>query len=150
MQKILIILTLCLCTLLLVEGQTYKVGDLYTAPDGSQGIVYYLHPDGSGGWVVALTDASSSCTWGTTTDVPGLTNLNPTNKHNLMSDTAGYAHTRTLRNYQNNNTNYAAGKVDFANGWVLPAPGQLATLYGQLPLIATALTSAGGTTLANK
>lgn len=150
MQKILIILTLCLCTLLLVEGQTYKVGDLYTAPDGSQGIVYYLHPDGSGGWVVALTDASSSCTWGTTTDVPGLTNLNPTNKQNLMSDTAGYAHTRTLRNYQNNNTNYAAGKVDFANGWVLPAPGQLATLYGQLPLIATALTSAGGTTLANK
>lgn len=149
MQKILIILTLCLCTLSLVEGQTYKVGDLYTAPDGSKGIVYYLHPDGSGGWVVALNDASSGCSWGTSVDVPGLTNLESTYRQNLMSDTAGYAHTRVLRNYQNNNTNYAAGKVDFANGWVLPAPGQLATLYGQLPLIASALTSAGGTTLSN-
>ena len=36
-------------------AQVYHVGDLFTAEDGSQGIVYYTFPDGSG-WVVALQD----------------------------------------------------------------------------------------------
>ena len=46
MRRILIILWM-LCFGLL-SAQTYHIGDVYTAPDGSQGIVYYLHPDGSG------------------------------------------------------------------------------------------------------
>lgn len=141
------ILFLCCCVIL--SAQTYRIGDVYTAPDGSRGIVYYIHPDGSGGWVVALTDASDGCTWGDTTDVPELTNQNPTYKQNLLYDTSGYVNTQTLRSYQNNNATYAAGKVDFAHGWVLPSPAQLRMLYGQLPFIDTAITNAGGTTLAN-
>ncbi len=146
MRKLLAILLLCWCAW--VSAQNYRVGDVYTAPDGSRGIVYYLHPDGSGGWVVALTDASAGCAWGTANDVPGLTNQNPSYYLQLLNDTSGYANTQAIRFYQNNSTTYAAGKVDFAHGWVLPSPAQLSMLYGQLPLMASAITGAGGTSLA--
>ncbi len=136
-----------MCWSLAASAQSYKIGDVYTAPDGSRGIVYYLHPDGSGGWVVALNDASTGCTWGASNDVPGLANQNPSYYQQLLNDTAGYANTQTLRNYQNNSTTYAAGKVDFAHGWVLPSLAQLSMLYGQLPFIAPAITGAGGTAL---
>ena len=142
------LLFLMLCCFGFISAQTYQIGDLYTAPDGSRGIVYYLHPDGSGGWVVALNDASSGCAWGDANDVPGLTNQSPSYYQQLLNDTAGYANTQTLRNYQNNSTTYAAGKVDFTHGWVLPSPAQLSMLYGQLPFIASAITGAGGTALA--
>ena len=148
MKKIYAILFLC-CTLV-APAQNYRIGDLYTAPDGSRGIVYYLHPDGSGGWVVALNDVSTGCAWGASTDVPGLPNQ-PLSFHytpQLLNDTSGYANTQTIRNYQNNSTTYAAGKVDFAHGWVLPSPAQLSKLFGQLPFITSAITGAGGTTLA--
>ena len=138
-----------LCCALAASAQSYKIGDVYTAPDGSRGIVYYLHPDGSGGWVVALNDASTGCTWGASNDVPGLANQNPSCYQQLLNDTAGYANTQTLRNYQNNSMTYAAGKVDFLQGWVLPSPAQLSMLYGQLPFIASAITGAGGTALAS-
>ena len=59
-----------------LSAQYYHIGDLYTAPDGSQGIVYYLHPDGSGGWVVALNDASIDCAWGDISNIPELNDLN--------------------------------------------------------------------------
>ena len=129
----------------MLSAQTYHVGDVYTAPDGSRGIVYYLHPDGSGGWVVALTDASTSCMWGDFSDVPGLANQDPSQLQNMLYDTAGYANTLALRNHQNNSTDYAAGKVDFAHGWVLPSPAQLSMLFAQLPFISSAITDAGGT-----
>lgn len=145
MKRVLTILIMLSCGV--ISAQTYHIGDLYTAPDGSRGIVYYLHPDGSGGWVVALNDASTGCTWGASNDVPGLANQNPSYYQQLLNDTAGYANTQTLRNYQNNSTTYAAGKVDFVHGWVLPSPAQLSLLYGQLPFIATAITGAGGTAL---
>ena len=125
-------------------GQLYNIGDLYTAPDGSKGIVYYIHPDGSGGWVVALHDCPS-CPWGEQEDVPGV----PTGQYNgfpqhLLTDTSGYANTLALRTYQMNNSNYAAGRVDFEHGWYLPAPAQLSMLFGQLSFISDALVNAGG------
>ena len=146
MKKIYAILFLC--SALVAPAQNYRIGDVYTAPDGSQGVVYYLHSDGSGGWVVALNDASSGCAWGTSADLPGLLNQNSSYSQQLLNDTAGYANTQTLRNYQNNSTTYAAATVDFAHGWVLPSPAQLSILYGQLPFITTAITDAGGTALA--
>ena len=106
----------------MLSAQTYHIGDVYTAPDGSQGIVYYLHPDGSGGWVVALTDAATPCPWGDHSDVPGLVNQDPSELQAMLNDTAGYTNTLALRNYQNNNPTYAAGMVDFEHGWVLPSP----------------------------
>jgi hypothetical protein len=147
MKKLLILLILCCGGIL--YAQNYQIGDLYTAPDGSKGIVYYLHPDGSGGWVVALNDASTGCAWGAATDVPGLANQNPSYFQQLLNDTAGYTNTQAIRNYQNNSTTYAAGKVDFVHGWVLPSPAQLSMLYGQLPFVANAITGAGGTAVAS-
>ena len=143
MIKKIIIWLICVCCCGVVSAQSYHIGDVYIAPDGSKGIVYYLHPDGSGGWVVALNDVSAACVWGDNTDVPGLLNYN-TQEQQLLNDTAGYANTLALRNYQNNNS-YAAGVVDFAHGWVLPSPAQLSKLYAQLPFISSALTGAGGT-----
>ena len=147
MEKIYAILFVC-CALV-APAQNYRIGDLYIAPDGSRGIVYYLHPNGSGGWIVALNDASTGCVWGAATDVPGLANQNPSYIQQLLNDTAGYANTQTLRNYQNNSTTYAAGKVDFVHGWVLPSPAQLSMLYVQWPFIASAIIGAGGTALAS-
>jgi len=132
---------LCCCR---VMAQTYNVGDLYTASDGSKGIVYYLFPDGHGGLAVALNDASEDCVWGNSSDVPGLTNQTPYFTQNLLIDTAGYTNTLTLRTFYNNN-DYAAGLVDFAHGWFLPSIAQLRMLYGQLPFISSSITSAGGT-----
>ncbi len=147
MKKIFTLLILCCSGYL--AAQNYHIGDLYTAPDGSQGIVFYVHPDGSGGWVVALNDASEGCAWGVEGDVPGLTNQIFDQSVNLMYDTAGYTNTQLIRAFQNNDPTYAAGVVDFVNGWVLPSPAQLSLIYGLLPFISDALIAAGGTTLAN-
>ena len=133
-----------------VWGQTYHVGDLFTAPDGSQGIVYYLNPDGSGGWVVALTDASTGCywDWGDPSDIPGLQNYTSDYPQILLSDTSGYQNTQTIRNFLNDPYS-AAGIVDFDNGWVLPSPAQLRMLYAQLPFVSAALEAAGGADMAD-
>lgn len=147
-MKDLLIIMIFLCCMGALSAQTYRVGDLFTAPDGSQGVVYYVHPDGSGGWVVALNDASEGCAWGDTIDVPGLDNQNSLYRQQLLNDTAGYSNTQALRNCQNNSTTYAAGKVDFSHGWVLPSPAQLSMLYGQLPFITTVIVGSGGTELA--
>ncbi|MBP5662838.1 MAG: hypothetical protein J6X16_01020 [Bacteroidales bacterium] len=145
------ILTLLLaCYECVALSQAYRIGDLYTAPDGSQGIVFYLHPDNSGGWVVALNDASEGCMWGEDVDVPLLETqyLNYNNYQQMLNDTAGYANTQILRDYQQNSS-YAAGVVDFAHGWYLPSSAQLRMLYGQLAFISSALVNAGGTDLAS-
>ena len=133
-----------------VWGQTYHVGDLFTAPNGSQGIVYYLNPDGSGGWVVALTDASTGCywDWGDPSDIPGLQNYTSDYPQILLSDTSGYQNTQTIRNFLNDPYS-AAGIVDFDNGWVLPSPAQLRMLYAQLPFVSAALEAAGGADMAD-
>ena len=129
-----------------LSAQTYSIGDVYTAPDGSRGIVYYLYADGSGGWVVALTDASAGCLWGDDTDVPALANVNDSYNVLYRSDTAAYTNTRILRNYQNNSS-YAAGVVDFEHGWTLPTLRQLRMLYSRQTFISTPLLNAGGTLL---
>lgn len=141
-------------TFQLLNAQTYQVGNLITNSDGSQGIVFFVHPDGSSGWMVALTDASTGCAWGTNTDISTLTNINWTTSsgnygyyYGALYDTAGYSNTQKIRAFQNNNTTYAAGKVDFANGWYLPSMGQLSELWGAQPFINAALTAAGGTIL---
>lgn len=133
-----------------VSGQVYHVGDLYTAEDGSQGIVYYIHRDGSG-WIVALDDVSHNAVWGIQgEDVPGINNTGQSEAYfaNSLSDTAGYANTSALRAFQNNNPNFAAGMVDFDHGWYIPSAAQLTMLFAQLPFIEDKIIAAGGTTLA--
>ena len=133
-------------------GQHYRIGDLYTAPDGSQGIIFYLHPDGSGGWVVALQDASSSCRWSqNTTIIPGLNHfLDQCDEWCLdayqlvYADTAGYTNTQIIRSSLSTQNSIAATVVDFQNGWYLPAIGQLLKLYASRPFIEQEIIAAGG------
>ena len=128
-------------------GQTYHIGDLYTAEDGSQGIVFFLTADG-GGWAVALHDAPSDhgYVWtGVGGDIPELTNYDLPSQTTL-ADTSGYANTLAIRNYSGAG-DYAANAVDFDHGWYLPSLAQLCLIYAQLPFIQAALTAAGGTPL---
>ncbi|MBQ9508069.1 MAG: hypothetical protein IJR53_01430, partial [Bacteroidales bacterium] len=115
----------------------------------AQGIVYYLHPDGSGGWVVALHDAATNCKWGEYGDVPGLINYANDESGILqaLTDTAAYTNTLIIRNYQTNYVSpleYAARKVNFEQGWVLPTLKQLGKLYFTHPSISSAITAVGG------
>ena len=123
------------------------MGDLYTAEDGSQGIVFFVRADG-GGWAVALHDEESSLPWSTTAvDIPALPNYGTTFAQAMLADTAGYTNTQQIRNSLGPGNHYAAGAVDFEHGWYLPAIGQLAMIYAQLPLLQTALITSGGTPL---
>ncbi|MBP5496152.1 MAG: gliding motility-associated C-terminal domain-containing protein [Bacteroidales bacterium] len=125
-------------------GQVFHVGDLYTAPDGSQGVVFFVRADGSG-WAVALHDLSYMIPWSTTSDdIPSLPNYSSTFVQASLADTSGYTNTQQIRNFYGPGYHYAAGAVDFEHGWYLPATGQLAMIYAQLSLLQTALVNAGG------
>lgn len=151
MNRILLLLSLITVSLSLLTAQNYRVGDLYTASDGSKGIVFYVHPDGSGGWVVALDDACTGCAWGVNyDDVPNVDNqaTSVSNTQLLLSESNGYNATLILREHLGANTSYASCVMDLENGWYLPSPNQLTILYGQLAFISDKLLQAGGTLLA--
>lgn len=141
-------LMLLLC-LQQVKAQTYRVGDVIQNDDGSIGVVFYVNFDKTGGWMVALEDVSTGCPWGTANNIPNLTDYNPGDffYQILLTDLDGLANTQTIRAYQNNNANYAAGKMDINHGWYLPSCGQLEYLYTALPFIETSITALGGATL---
>ena len=128
-------------------GQAYHVGDLYTAEDGSKGIVFFVHADG-GGWAVALHDEVNKLPWSTSAvDIPALPNYSSTFVQASLADTSGYTNTQQIRNFLGEGNHYAAGAVDFEHGWYLPAAAQLALIYAQLSLLQAALINAGGTPL---
>ena len=117
-----------------VVPATYHIGDLITNDDGSQGILFYLSPDQTEGWMVALNDASTSISWGSG-DVPGLDNQTYSSPFGmLLNETDGYANTGLIRDYQNG-MNTAANAVDYEHGWYLPTAGQLSKLFGALPFV---------------
>ena len=116
-------------------AQEYHLGQVIDNPDVSRGVVFYLNEDGTEGWMVALHDASTNCPWGPTGNISGIDNITITNYEFLTSifqDVDGYDHTQQIREYCQNNSYadpYAAGLVDFENGWYLPSAGQLKWLY---------------------
>jgi hypothetical protein len=110
---------------------TYHVGDLITNDDGSRGILFYVNPDQTEGWMVALNDASTSIAWGNG-DIPGLDNQACSSPYgSLLNETDGFANTTTIRNNQVG-MNTAANVVDYEHGWYLPTAGQLSKLFGAL------------------
>ncbi len=126
---------------------TYHIGDLITNDDGSQGIIFYLTPDQSDGWMVALNDASTSVAWGNG-DVTGLANQTCSSPYGILLDeTDGMANTGVIR-AQQSGSNTAANVVDYEHGWYLPTAGQLSKLFGAFPFIEDEL-QAHGSKLAN-
>ena len=95
--------------------------------------------------MVALNDVSDTlCVWGGIADIGGIPNYSQNNNQLVLEDLAGNEHTQAIRSAQNGGGEYAAGLVDFDNGWYLPTVGQLFILYGMLPLIETSIINAGG------
>ena len=123
---------------------TYHIGDLITNDDGTRGILFYLTPDQSDGWMVALNDVSTSVPWGAG-DVPGLDNQSCSTPYgNLLDETDGFANTGIIRDYQNGQST-AANVVDYERGWYLPTAGQLSKLFGALPFVENPLLTYGST-----
>lgn len=126
----------------------FAIGNLVTNPDGSQGVVFYLEPSGTEGWMVALNDASEGCSWGEAANVLALQEM-PYNSPYALGELSGFRNTDIIRTAQGTENEYAASLVNYANGWYLPSVGQLRKLYSALPFIESALTAAGGTTLSD-
>ena len=124
---------------------TYHVGDLITNDDGSRGILFYVSPDQSDGWMVALNDAATAVSWGSNGDVPSLTNQTYSSPYGrLLDETDGFANTASIRAYSSG-TNTAANVVDYPRGWYLPTAGQLSKLFGALAFIEEKLQTYGST-----
>ena len=149
MKNTLITLSFLLTAALGLNAQGYQLGQVITNPDGSQGVVFYLNEDGSSGWMVALHDVALSVPWGMADEIEGLPHIINTSNDILtsaFSDIDGYANTLAILNhYQSMGYpgQYAAATVDIANGWYLPAAGQLKMLYVNAIFYEPALESVG-------
>ncbi len=127
----------------LVQAQYVKPGTIIYENDQltgttPQGVVFWVDPSGSKGWMVALNDGNtgSNCKW---SPYPYVGTLPYTNNdvNVVVKDTLGYANTGVMRTAYS--TGYAANMMDYANGWYLPAIGQLSKLFAVSPEVNTAL-----------
>ena len=112
----------------------------------AKGIVFYVDNTGQHGWAVHLQDQGTSVQWtpyGQYTDISTLTNY--TNARDAITDLNGYSNTQKIRNAGNATKYPAAYAVDFANGWYLPAAGQLRLLFGEIVTLNASLQVVGGT-----
>ena len=121
------------------------IGSVVTNADGSQGVLYHIDASGVG-WMVALDDASESCTWGPTTNIQLLPDRTCDNVV-ALEDVSGFMNTGLIRTELGTENDYAASQVDFDHGWYLPSAGQLRKLYSALPFIDSVLYQHGGSTI---
>ena len=122
-----------------------NVGDLYTFPDGSQGIVSYLEPGyPQKGWVTALNNLSSKYAIYTGSTLPDGWNapaILPDSTSLRVWQYEGERNTRLLRA---NGNSPAAQAVNFNNGWYIPDAVQLASIVGLIPVLNDQFVEAGG------
>lgn len=113
----------------------------YTSAHSAWGIVFWVSKDGKHGWAADLKDRSSYCVWSySSVNVAGLPDR--TSNEAATRDTLGYENTRVLRSMGSNYQ--AASLVDFAQGWYVPALGQMMQLYGVIPEVNASLSLVGG------
>lgn len=108
------------------------------------GVVFYVDNTGQHGWAVALEN-SGNYNWSGDGDYP-LPDY--TNQRQAIQDLDGYENTRIMR--ENSSNHPAFDAVDFANGWYLPAIGQLNYLYGNIIEVNAGLNLANGTSLTGR
>ena len=132
-----------------VNAQIAHIGDIlcttgvYVSPaefDDSgleaMGVIFYVDETGQHGWAVALEDAGNY-SWGNsnmyTGDTP-LPNYAMYQTRAAIYDLNGEFNTQEVLAYgATNNYSYPAFEaLDVANGWYMPAIGQLNYLYGNL------------------
>lgn len=152
MRKCFWYIVLLLFCALQAKAQNYHIGDVITNDDGSQGVVFYINPERTGGWMVALNDETSgnnnTFKWGKkNTDVSSIPSISPIENDyytvQILNTMPGNAQTQNIRNVQTDHT-VAAWMVDFAHGWYLPSARELQYLYSSLAVVDSALYKAGG------
>ena len=142
-QRVSFILTILTASVGMLCAQvSYQIGDIYTFPDGSKGVVCYVNPDDpSEGWAVALNDVGNNGgeRYGmmiTGNAIPsGITQhqYNVVNRYGLTDWTyEGWENTRILRE---SGVSPAANAVDFYNGWYIPDAIQLRMIFSIFPNI---------------
>lgn len=132
----------------IIQAQTWKIGDLIVNDDGSKGIVFWINPEGTGGWMVALTDASNGICWSTTnTTVPCLDDK--IQSLAALTDMGGYENTKCILRTLDEDAK-AAFSINFRSGWYLPSAGQLKRLFSAHAFISSALRAENGDALQEK
>lgn len=141
-----------------VNAQIAHVGDIlctsgvYVSPAEyeasgleAMGVIFYVDATGQHGWAVALQNVDS-CGWSDNTYDTPLPNFPHNNKRAAIYDLDGLFNTQEVLNFgANNNYSYPAFEaMDVANGWYLPAIGQLNYLYGNLVEVNFGLGVVGG------
>lgn len=109
------------------------------------GVVFYVDNTGQHGWAVALQDAGSY-KWGPDANDTPLPNFN-CGQREAIYDLDGYENTRIVRSCGGSSSYPAFYAVDFANGWYVPAIGQLNCLYGNLVEVNSTLKLLGKSSL---
>ncbi len=125
-----------------------KIGDLIVNPDGSRGIVFWINPEETMGYMLQIKQYEKTV-WSYDSDpVPGLPLLGFANWSDWLSDTSGYMNTLILRHYYDCSVypDIAACKVDIDNGWFLPSAGIGNYLYMAYPDIRRKFIEYGGDT----
>ena len=141
---------LLLCCALQVKAQSYHIGDFITTEDGQQGVVFYINPERTGGWMVALHDVTNGTKykWGGSANVNTLPIISPSTteyyKVQILNTIPGDVQTQYLRNAYVTDSDVAARVVDFTHGWYLPSARELQYLYSSLAVVDSALYHAGG------
>ena len=131
-----------LCT----DQSIVKPSDWPVPGKTAYGIVFYVDNSGSHGWAVHLHDQGTSVQWtpnGQEQDIATLPNY--TSARDAIMDLDGYTNTQRIRAAGNATRYLAAYAVDFANGWCLPAAGQLRLLYAEIVTVNASLQRVGGT-----
>ncbi|MBR3520826.1 MAG: T9SS type B sorting domain-containing protein [Paludibacteraceae bacterium] len=121
----------------------YKMGDLVTNADGSQGIVLCVSPDGKTGTMIAMEDIDSIRIQNT--EEPFADTL-MTQVDDRLYTTHGYECTRKYRELGDSSQYPAAWAVDFENGWYIPTRAEMNLLYSNLTLFDSVLYVNNGTT----
>lgn len=126
------------------DGSIVKPAD-WPCGKTAKGIVFYVDNTGQHGWIVHLQNQATNEHWcaGVARDIPALVNY--TTARTAVTDFDGYGNTQKIRDFGEAWNYPAAYAVDFANGWYLPAMGQLRMLYGNLVEVNAGLAVVEGT-----
>lgn len=130
--------------ILCIDGSIVKPAIWPVPGKVAQGVVFYVDNTGLHGWAVNLDDQAIGMVWSTLyVDIITLPNF--TTPQTAIMDFDGYNNTQKIRAIGSAPIYPAAWAVDFANGWYLPAAGQLRKLYGVIPWLNVSLQVVGGT-----
>ena len=151
-QRVSFILTILIASVSMLCAQiSYQIGDIYTFPDGSKGVVCYVNPDNPAeGWAVALNDVGNNGGERYTmmlsgNAIPSGITQHPYNQMAQYSEinwvNEGWENTRILRE---SGVSPAANAVDFYDGWYIPDAVQMRMIFSLIPVIGPVMNAAGG------